>query len=183
MSQRVFTPFPTLRTQRLTLRQLKLNDEKQVFSLRSDSAINKYLDRQIAETIDDATHFINKVNENVTRNNALYWAIVFSGDDVLIGTICLFNFSQEKDRCEIGYELVTAYQGKGIMAEAMEEVVNYAFNTLKLHTIEALSHRDNLPSKNLLAKFQFRDVNQPDKFDTALVCYHLTKPDTIQSLH
>jgi ribosomal-protein-alanine N-acetyltransferase len=67
MLNRTFTPFPTLTTERLTLRQLEINDEQEIFTLRSDSEINKYLDRQISNPIDDARNFINKVNENTNN--------------------------------------------------------------------------------------------------------------------
>ena len=91
-----FTPFPILTTERLTLRQLVINDEQEIFALRSDSEINKYLDRKIATTIDDARNFINNVNENINKNDSGYWAITFSDKNILVGTICLFNFSNDK---------------------------------------------------------------------------------------
>jgi ribosomal-protein-alanine N-acetyltransferase len=78
MLNRTFTPFPILTTERLTLRQLIINDEQEIFTLRSNGEINKYLDRQIANTIDDARNFINKVNENINTNDSLYLAINFS---------------------------------------------------------------------------------------------------------
>ena len=59
MLNKTFTPFPILTTERLTLRQLVINDEQQIFTLRSDTEINKFLDRQISNTLDDARQFIN----------------------------------------------------------------------------------------------------------------------------
>ena len=174
MLNRTFTPFPILATERLTLRQLVINDEREIFTLRSDSEINKYLDRQLSNTIDDARNFINKVNENIDKNDSLYWAITLSGKNVLIGTICLFSFSDETDKCEIGYELLTNFQGQGIMTEALEKVIDFAFNTIKVQKIEAFFHIDNQSSIKLLEKFSFKDSNKPDKTDTNLVCYHLT---------
>ena len=174
MLNRTFTPFPILTTERLTLRQLVINDEREIFTLRSDSEINKYLDRQLSNTIDDARNFINKVNENINKNDSLYWAITLSDKNVLIGTICLFSFSDETDKCEIGYELLTNFQGQGIMTEAVEKVIDFAFNTIKVQKIEAFSHIDNQSSIKLLEKFSFKDSNKPDKTDTNLVCYHLT---------
>ena len=94
MLNRNFTTFPILATERLTLRQLVLNDEQEIFILRSDSEINKYLDRQISNTIDDARNFINKVNENIKINDSLYWGITLSDKNILVGTICLFGFSK-----------------------------------------------------------------------------------------
>ena len=174
MLNETFTPFPILITERLTLRQLVINDKQEIFTLRSDSEINKYLDRQLSNTIDDARNFINKVNDNINKNDSLYWAITFSEKNILVGTICLFGFSDENDKCEIGYELLTNFQGQGIMKEAVEKVVDYAFNTIKVKKIEAFFHRDNQNSIKLLEKLSFRDSNEPDKTDTGLICYHLT---------
>lgn len=165
-----FTPFPILTTERLTLRQLVINDEQEIFTLRSDSEINKYLDRQISNTIDDARDFINKI----IRSDSLYWAITLSDRNKLVGTICLFGFSDENDKCEIGYELLTNFQGQGIMKEAVEKVIDYAFNTIKVKKIEAFMHRDNLSSIKLLEKLSFRNSNEPDNTNPDLICYHLT---------
>ena len=174
MLNKTFTPFPILTTERLTLRQLVINDDQEIFTLRSDSEINKYLDRQLSNTIDDARNFLNKVNENIYKNNSLYWAITLRGKDILIGTICLFSFSDESDKCEIGYELLTNFQGQGIMKEAVEKVIDYAFKTIKVKNIEAFLHRDNQKSVTLLEKFSFRNSNENDKSNPDLICYHLT---------
>jgi len=169
-----FTPFPILTTERLTLRQLIINDEQEIFTLRSDSEINKYLDRQVSNTIDDARNFINKINESINKNDSIYWAITFSARNILVGTICLFGFSDENGSCEIGYELLTNFQGQGIMREAAEKVIDYAFNTIKVKKIEAFLHRDNQNSIKLLEKFSFRNSNEFDKTNPDLICYQLT---------
>jgi ribosomal-protein-alanine N-acetyltransferase len=169
-----FTPFPILTTERLTLRQLLITDEQEIFTLRSDSEINKYLDRQVSKTIDDARNFINKVNENISKNVSLYWAITLSDRNKLVGTICLFGFSDENDKCEIGYELLTNFQGQGIMKEASEKVIEYAFNTIKVQKIEAFVHKDNQRSIKMLEKLSFRHSNEPDKINSELICFHLT---------
>ena len=173
MPNRTFTPFPILNTGRLTLRQLAIHDEQEIFTLRSDNEINKYLDRKRAKTIDDARSFIDTISENINKNDSVYWAITFSDKNILIGTICLFGFSDENDKCEIGYELLTNFQGQGIMREALEKVIDYAFNTIKVKKIEACFHRENQSSIKLLEKFSFRNSNEPDKTDPHLLCYYL----------
>ncbi len=92
----------------------------------------------------------------------------------MVGTICLFGFSDENDKCEIGFELLTNFQGQGIMKEASEKVIDYAFNTIKVQKIEAFSHRDNQSSVKLLEKFSFRDSNEPDTANPELIYYYLT---------
>jgi [ribosomal protein S5]-alanine N-acetyltransferase len=174
MPNKYFTPFPILTTERLTLRQLLINDEEEIFILRSDSEINKYLDRPLSNTMDDARNFINKVNENIHKNISLYWAITLSDSNTFVGTICLYGFSNENDNCKIGYELLTNFQGQGIMKEAVEKVIDYAFHTIKVQKMEACLHRDNLRSINLLEKLLFIHSNKPDETTPELICYHLT---------
>src|SRR5436190_23231257 len=174
MLNRSFSPFPILATERLTLRQLVINDEQEIFTLRSDREINRYLDRQVSNTIDDARDFINKINENINKNDSLYWAITLGDRNILVGTICLFSFSDEDGNCEIGYELLTNFQGQGIMKEAAEKVINYAFNTIKVQKIKASLHRDNQSSIKLLDKFSFKQSNELDKANPELICYQLT---------
>jgi len=174
MLNKIFTPFPILTTERLTLRQLATSDEKEIFLLRSDSEINKYLDRQPCSTIDDARNFINKINENLSKNDSLYWAITLKDRNILIGTICLFGFSDENGKCETGYELLPNFQGQGIMKEAFEKIISYAFDTIKVQKIEASVHRNNQSSIKLLHKFSFRNSNKHDESNHDLICYHLT---------
>ena len=164
-----FTPFPVLRTERLTLRQLVISDAKEIFALRSDSEINKYLNRQPSKTIGDAENFIHKVNENSSKNNSLYWAITLDDRDMLVGTICLFGFSDEENKCEIGYELLTKFQGKGIMREAVEKVIDYAFHIIQVQRIEAFSHRDNQGSVKLLDTFSFENSDETDEENPELI--------------
>jgi [ribosomal protein S5]-alanine N-acetyltransferase len=144
--------------------------------LRSDSEINKYLDRPLSHTIDDARNFINTVNENIDKNISLYWAITLRDSNTFAGTICIYGFSDENDNCEIGYELLTNFQGQGIMKEAVEKVIDYAFNTIKIQKIEACLHRDNHLSINLLGKLLFINSNKADETTPELICYHLTNP-------
>jgi ribosomal-protein-alanine N-acetyltransferase len=155
MANRNFSPFPILTTERLTLRQLSTDDEQNIFALRSDPAINKYLGRAPSKTIEDATNFINQINDNIQKNNSIYWVITLTETKTFAGTICLFDFSDEKNSCEIGYELMTKFQNQGIMKEALEEVIAYAFNTLKFQKIAAFTHQENQQSSKLLKKFNF----------------------------
>ena len=63
MLTNAFTPFPVLKTERLTLRQLSVNDDKEIFALRSDKQVNKYLDRDLSNSIEDARKLIIKLRK------------------------------------------------------------------------------------------------------------------------
>ena len=167
--------FPILTTERLTLRQLSIDDKQEVFDLRSDPEINKFLDRQLCKTAEDAKNFINKVNDNIEKSNAYYWAITLTDTKTLVGTICLFDFSSEKNSCEIGYELMTKFQGQGIMKEAAQVVLDYVFQTLKFKKILAFTHCENQSSTNLLLKFNFLKSIETDKENPILTIFTLTQ--------
>jgi ribosomal-protein-alanine N-acetyltransferase len=170
MLHKALSTFPTLTTERLTLRPLLESDVQEIFSLRSDSTINKYLDRKPSETLEDALSFIR----NIKKNELLYWAIAQTDNGNLIGTICLFDFSDELNKCEIGYELLTEYQGQGIMAEATKKIIDFAVHTLGLKIIDACTHKDNQSSAKLLQKFNFEKTAIIDEMNPDLIVYRLS---------
>jgi ribosomal-protein-alanine N-acetyltransferase len=173
MTTRNFTPFPVLTTKRLTLRQLSIDDKEGIFELRSDAEINKYLDRDPSKTVDDAVKFIARINESIQNNNSLYWVISLAETKEFAGTICLFDFSAENNSCEIGYELITKFQGQGIMQEAIKAVIDYAFRTLSIRKIVACTHSENERSTKLLLKFNFVKSLEQDVENPHLNCYTL----------
>jgi [ribosomal protein S5]-alanine N-acetyltransferase len=167
--------FPILTTERLTLRRLSIDDHQDIFDLRSDPEINKFLDRQLCKTTEDAKNFIRKINENIEKGGTYYWAISLTDTKQLVGTICLFDFSSEKNSCEIGYELMVKFQGQGIMQEAVKTVINFVFHTLKFKKILAFTHYENQHSTNLLLKFNFLKSIEADKENPSLTIFTLTQ--------
>jgi len=149
------TQFPTLTTKRLVLRELKLSDADNLFMLRSDKRVNIYLDRPETTTITQAVKFIN----NIIKAESFYWAIASKEDDKLIGTICYWNIDKENATAEIGYELHPMLQGQGIMHEALQVIIAFGFEKLKLQSIEAHVHAENNSSLKVLEKNNFkRDI-------------------------
>ena len=174
MLNTILSTFPTLTTERLTLRPPLESDVQEIFLLRSDMIVNKYLDRQPAETVEEALSFIRKVNENFKNNAGLYWAITQTDNEKLIGTICLFGFSDELKKCEIGYELLPNYQGQGIMNEALNKIIEFTFQRLGLETIDAFTHKDNQSSTKLLQKFNFEETTIIDEANPNLIVFRLS---------
>jgi [ribosomal protein S5]-alanine N-acetyltransferase len=150
-----FKPFPNLATERLVLRQLSPDDANEIHKLRSDERVNKFLTRNEYKTIEEAGVFINKINRAIRNDESIYWVITYKNDNTLIGTICLWNIQPENYRAEIGYELNPEYWRKGIMREAIPKVIEYGFETMKLHSIQADLDPGNSQSVILLEKNGF----------------------------
>jgi ribosomal-protein-alanine N-acetyltransferase len=51
--------------------------------------------------------------------------------------------------------LLPTFQGKGIISEAIKEVVKYGFEEMKLHSIEAIIDPANISSEKVLQKNGF----------------------------
>ena len=150
-----FKPFPELETERLKLRMVKDTDAPEVFILRSDVEVMKYIPRPLSTTVQDALSHIELISNGLAAGQSINWAITQKGNDKLIGMICLLNIKPEDYRTEVGYILNRDFHAQGIMDEALKAVIAYAFDTVKFHSIEALIDPDNTASENLLKKNNF----------------------------
>jgi ribosomal-protein-alanine N-acetyltransferase len=126
MNKLIFQPFPKLSTERLLLRQLVMEDDKEIMLLRSDEQVLKYLIISKCNSVEEARLFIEKINTGISNNESIYWGICLREDSKLIGSFCIWHISEENSRAEIGYALHPRFQGKGIISEAMDAVLNYA---------------------------------------------------------
>ena len=178
MSKLNFTPFPILTTERLNLRCLEVYDAQQLFKLRSNKRVNKYIVRTKQKNIEEIKAFISKINNGINNNEWIYWVITLKESPKLIGTICFWNFSTKKTVAEIGYELDPAFQGKGIMSEAIKKIVEFGFQEIELDAIEAYTHKKNNNSTKLLQKYNFkRDAERIDKENSDNIIFTLPKQD------
>lgn len=150
-----FALFPLLITDKLLLRQVNESDVNEVYFLRSDERVLKFLDRAPAKSPEEALIFIEKINDLEKSNEAVTWAITLKEDTKLIGTIGFWNIQKEHNRAEIGYVLHPDFHSKGIMQEAMTEVIKFGLQVMKLHSIEANTNPDNTASIKLLERNKF----------------------------
>ena len=155
--------FPILKTKRLLLRKLIDNDAQQIFYLRSNTIVNQFILRAKQKSLHEALTFINERNNDIEKGKIFYWAITLKEEQELIGSICIWNFSEDKTVAEIGYDLHPDYFNKGIMTEAIREVIHFGLNKLQLNSIEAFTHRENINSIKLLKKCSF--IYQPKRVD------------------
>ncbi len=151
-----FNSFPVLETEALLLRRLTPNDDKQIFLIRSNLIMAEHLDRPLCQSIEEAAQFINKITNGIENNKWLYWGLTLKGDNTVIGTICLWQFNEDKTTAEIGYELLPDFQGHGYMQEVVNAIINFGFTKLNLNNIYAEVATYNIKSIKILEKFGFK---------------------------
>lgn len=151
-----FSPFPTLTTARLTLREPHLADVDALFVLRSDPALMQFIPRPLAKTPADAAAVLTLMRDSQARNERLNWAITRTGQgDELLGVIGYVNIYPDAHRAEIGYILRADCHGLGLMDEALQATVAYGFDQMRLHSIEAIIRPENAASRKLVARNGF----------------------------
>jgi ribosomal-protein-alanine N-acetyltransferase len=57
--------------------------------------------------------------------------------------------------CVLGYQIDRAFEGKGLMSEALEQAISYMFVEQRLHRINANYRPENIRSGRLLARLGF----------------------------
>lgn len=155
MLQLNFEPFPNLETERLFLRRVANTDVKEILELRSNAETMKHIPRPLLKTEEDALEHIAMIDAKIENQEGINWAITLKGSPKLIGIIGHYRISPENYRAEVGYMLLPQFHGKGIIPEAIKEVVKYGFKEMKLHSIEAIIDPANLASEKVLQKNGF----------------------------
>ena len=150
-----FSTFPLFHTARLNLRQILVNDVNEIISLRSNKEAMKYIDKPLIDSEKEALQLIQKITDGINSNEAITWAITLQNDDLLVGTIGFWRIDKEHHRAEIGYMLHPDYWNTGLMTEALSKTIDFGFNKMNLHSIEAIINPDNTVSRKILQKFNF----------------------------
>ncbi len=167
-SVKMIDTFPKLETNRLCLRKLKESDFEQIIYLRSDERVNQYVKRPKAENREDALAFIEKISLQFLTGKSIYWCITKKDSEEMLGSICLWNFSEDGKKAELGYDLAPAVQGNGFMDEALKKVLKFGFREAGFQKIEAFTQKNNLASIKLLKKNGFLENTERSDLDNSL---------------
>ena len=158
-------------TERLILRNITEFDTQDIFEIRSSVEINQFLHRDPPKNSFEALDFILGIKKKSANSEILFLGISTRINPKLIGTICLWKFSEDRKTAELGYELLPHFHGKGIMSEAVNFILDYSFKDLNLKKIEAFTHKKNLKSIKLLqnSKFVQNEIRTDEKFPENLI--------------
>lgn len=150
-----FQVFPILETERLILRAFTDEDAAGVYALRSDPRVMKYLDRELHASVQHSLQLLQKNENRYQKGEAIQWVIRSIHCSGFLGDIAFFNIDKKNHRAEIGYSLLPDYWRKGIVTEAARAVIQFGFQQLGLHSIEANINPNNSASRNVLLKLGF----------------------------
>ncbi|AIR66548.1 GCN5 family acetyltransferase [Cedecea neteri] len=142
-------------TPRLILSPPSRDDAPALLSIFSEPQVMKYWNTAPWRSLDDALRFIDRRTADMQERSALTLCIRDKQSGQLAGKCMLFNFDVHSRRAEIGFCLGREHWGKGLVNEAADALIAYAFKVLNLRRIEAEIDPDNRASAAALQKLGF----------------------------
>lgn len=148
---------PSLKTSRLELRCFSPTDFYNLYQWLSLDAISQYLNMDdCSEAAIRAWLFERLPEAKGMGKRHFSWAITPQGSFQVIGNVELWSTGiGQKPAAELGFALDPAYQGFGLMSEAIFKVLQFAFTHLQTHRVQATIMVDNQASIRLIEKFGF----------------------------
>lgn len=152
------TTFPpiALASDRLSLRLLDTRDAADLLAIFGDPEVVRYWSQAPWTGGEDALGMIERDHLAFAEGSALRLGIALRSCDRVVGTLALFNFSRANRRAEIGYALARAHWGHGLMHEALGLLVDWTFDALQLHRLEADIDPANHASARSLQRLGFQ---------------------------
>lgn len=144
-----------LDTKDFNLRPSVITDVESMFTMLSDPESMKYWSDPPISSMEEAANVLMEDLDSDAKGNSMCWAVTRKGENEMIGKVILFQFNVKNGRAGIGYLLNRKYWRQGIMKQALGAVIEFAFDTLNLHRIEADVDTENIPSLGLLEKLGF----------------------------
>jgi [ribosomal protein S5]-alanine N-acetyltransferase len=152
-----FSEFPTLETGRLILREMTRRDADGIFAIRGDYEVTKYNSGAPYSNLDEAADLIARIAADYDHQEAVRWGVTLKGgDDQVIGMVGFNYWSRIDHRASVGYDLARDYWGRGYMPEALRAVIEFGFERMGLHRVEADCSIHNTNSMRVLEKLGFQ---------------------------
>ncbi|HYG49911.1 MAG TPA: GNAT family protein [Flavobacteriales bacterium] len=145
----------TLEAPRLILRAITPEVYKNAYANWSDEEIKKFFGYANDEVLNEE---LEKYEKGLSTWNRSFvnFQLLEKPSGKIIGWCGFHTWATNHFRAEMGYAIAdNEYKNKGLMKEAIKPIVEYGFNEMKLHRIEALVAADNVPSIKLITGMGF----------------------------
>lgn len=144
-----------METERLIIRRWTLNDAESLFEYAKDPDVGPVAGWPAHKSIEDSIMTI----KNIFNGKEAY-ALALKESNEAIGAIELklrgnTNLTDRDDECELGYWLGKEFWGRGLMPEAVREILRHAFCDLGMTKVWCGYYTGNEKSKRVQEKCGF----------------------------
>ena len=148
----LFRSLPTLETNRLILRRMKVSDAQDMYEYSCLKDVTEYLLWSPHSSVKYTRNYLRSVQISYRRGDFYDWGIEYKADGKFIGTVGFTSFDIDNNCGEIGYVLNPDYWKMGIATEAVKRIIAFGRDELELHRIEARYMEGNDASRHVMEK-------------------------------
>ncbi len=145
------TGLPCLTGGLVTLRELRASDAPALFSALSSEQVSKFISPPPA-TVDGFGRFIDWAIRQRQAGQYVCFAIVPHGSDTAIGIFQVRSLEPAFGTAEWGFALASEFWGTGIFVDGAKLIVDFAFEVLGVHRLEARAALKNGRGNGALRK-------------------------------
>ncbi len=154
---------PILETERLILRRFEERDGADVYdNYASDPMVARYVTWNAHESPEDSALYAKCSHDGMF--GTYQWAIVLKETGRVIGSIGLVETNEDAHTGEFGYVIGRSWWNRGIVTEAMKEMLRYLFLDQEFLQITGQHDTRNPASGRVMEKCGFHDLREEDFF-------------------
>lgn len=140
-----------LETERLDLRPFQLTDAPYLYkNWASDPEVVKYLTWSVHDSVNFSEKLIEQWIQNYRDLSHYHWAIVLKEIDEPIGSISVVD--QKGTMVHIGYCMGKKWWNRGLMTEALREIVRFFLEDVGVYRVESEFDSRNIGSGRVMEK-------------------------------
>lgn len=151
-----------IETERLLIREILPSDEEGMFEMDSDREVHKYLGGHFFTDSAQSRDLIAFIRRQYNEAGVCRWAIVKKDDGRFVGwtgfRLIKETINYHTGYYDFGYRLARKYWGQGYATEAAKVALQHGLEELKLKEVYAMTHPDNIASRNILEKIGLKFV-------------------------
>mgnify|MGYP001573110395 FL=1 len=140
-----------LKSDKILLRPLQLSDLDFLFEIENNKENWRYGTENKQYTKEELTNYITNAKQDIATAGQFRFVIDFRNTP--IGFIDLFDYTANS--VGVGVIIVKNYRRRGFSKEALELLIDYATNTLKIEKLHCNIQKDNLASIKLFTSCGF----------------------------
>ena len=127
---------PVLSGQRVTLRQLRQSDAPSLFAMLTTEEVSRFISPP-PTTVEGFEKFIAWTLRMRDAGTYACFAVTIEGSDTAIGIFQLRELEPGFGTAEWGFAIGSEYWGTGVFTEGAELMIQFAFETVGVHRLEA----------------------------------------------
>jgi ribosomal-protein-alanine N-acetyltransferase len=127
---------PTLSDARVTLRELTIEDAPSLVSMITAEEVQRFVSPP-PTTVDGFERLIAWMKNEREHGKHACFGVVPAGMSTVVGLFQLRSLEPGFARAEWGFMLSSAYWGSGLFGDSARLVLEFAFDTLGVHRLEA----------------------------------------------